>query len=233
MKRFRRMSWSSSGMVLGGPCSKKRMLAILVMSMNVWKRLLSWDKAGWICKFSSFLLSFSFSNSCLFSSLDALDSREKEAGKLIVLSLTFWSMVNNAGIGVEGERKRIHEVEEEEWDLMMYVPPTHSTFLSIHSRIWFAKSHFSGISNENEPHHLELNRKVNVRGVFLGCKFACAQFLKQELDSSGHRGWIVNTASILGLAGCAGGVGESYWISHSGGIILRNRQNLEERGFLK
>lgn len=52
------------------------------------------------------------------------------------------------------------------------------------------------------------NRKVNLRGVFLGCKFACAQFLKQELDSSGHRGWIVNTASMLGLVGIAGGAGE-------------------------
>lgn len=52
---------------------------------------------------------------------------------------------------------------------------------------------------------------MNLRGVFLGCKFACAQFLKQELDSSGHRGWIVNTASILGLVGMAGGAGELFF----------------------
>ena len=57
------------------------------------------------------------------------------------------------------------------------------------------------------------NRKVNLRGVFLGCKFACAQFLKQELDSSGHQGWIVNTASMLGLVGIAGGAGEFLRVS--------------------
>lgn len=59
-----------------------------------------------------------------------------------------------------------------------------------------------------ELHHSERDRKVNLRGVFLGCKFACAQFLKQELDSSGRRGWIVNTASMLGLVGITGGAGE-------------------------
>ena len=42
---------------------------------------------------------------------------------------------------------------------------------------------------------------INSRSVFLGCKFACAQFMKQEPHSSGHRGWIVNTSSIMGLVG--------------------------------
>lgn len=51
---------------------------------------------------------------------------------------------------------------------------------------------------------------MNLRGVFLGCKFACAQFLKQELDPNGRRGWIVNTASMLGLVGMMGGAGELF-----------------------
>ncbi|MCJ1248932.1 hypothetical protein MMC30_006153 [Trapelia coarctata] len=47
--------------------------------------------------------------------------------------------------------------------------------------------------------------KVNLRGVFLGSKFACTQFLKQDLSPSGHRGWVINTASGAGLKGVGGG----------------------------
>jgi len=42
---------------------------------------------------------------------------------------------------------------------------------------------------------------INSRSMFLGCKHACAQFLKQEPHTSGHRGWIVNTSSVMGLVG--------------------------------
>lgn len=61
---------------------------------------------------------------------------------------------------------------------------------------------------QHESDYSERGRKVNLRGVFLGCKFACAQFLKQGLDSSERRGWIVNTSSMLGLVGITGGAGE-------------------------
>ena len=44
---------------------------------------------------------------------------------------------------------------------------------------------------------------INSRSVFLGCKYACAQFLNQTPHSSGHRGWIINTSSIMGLVGQA------------------------------
>ena len=44
---------------------------------------------------------------------------------------------------------------------------------------------------------------INSRSVFLGCKYACAQFMTQEPHASGHRGWIVNTSSIMGLVGQA------------------------------
>ena len=41
---------------------------------------------------------------------------------------------------------------------------------------------------------------INAKGVFLGCKYAIAQMLKQDLlPGSKDRGWIVNTSSIQGL----------------------------------
>ena len=43
--------------------------------------------------------------------------------------------------------------------------------------------------------------KVNSRSVFLGCKYACAQFMTQPAHKSGHKGWIINTSSIMGLVG--------------------------------
>ena len=47
----------------------------------------------------------------------------------------------------------------------------------------------------------DLTMKVNSRSVFLGCKYAVAQFLRQKPHNNWHRGWIVNTASIMGLVG--------------------------------
>ena len=51
--------------------------------------------------------------------------------------------------------------------------------------------------------------RVNTRGVFLGCKYALAQFLAQDPlppNSRGDatRGWIVNVASLGGLVSFAG-----------------------------
>ena len=51
------------------------------------------------------------------------------------------------------------------------------------------------------------NRAVNLRSVFLGCKYSCAQFLEQDLGPDGQRGWIVNISSILGLVGYRNGAG--------------------------
>ena len=42
---------------------------------------------------------------------------------------------------------------------------------------------------------------VNARSVFLGCKYATRQMLKQELTPGADRGWIVNIASIAALIG--------------------------------
>ena len=52
---------------------------------------------------------------------------------------------------------------------------------------------------EEETYDRVMN--VNARSVFLGCKHSVAQFLRQEPHPSGHRGWIVNTASVMGLVG--------------------------------
>ncbi|KAF2204062.1 putative short chain type dehydrogenase [Delitschia confertaspora ATCC 74209] len=42
---------------------------------------------------------------------------------------------------------------------------------------------------------------INLRGVFLGCKYASAQMIKQDPHPNGDRGWIINLASIVGLIG--------------------------------
>lgn len=47
----------------------------------------------------------------------------------------------------------------------------------------------------------DLTMRVNVKSVFLGCKYALAQMLAQEPHSSGDRGWIVNISSIMGMIG--------------------------------
>lgn len=49
---------------------------------------------------------------------------------------------------------------------------------------------------------------INTRGVFLGCKYALQQFLVQAPHAPNDRGdatrgWIVNTASMLGVVGTA------------------------------
>jgi NAD(P)-dependent dehydrogenase (short-subunit alcohol dehydrogenase family) len=62
--------------------------------------------------------------------------------------------------------------------------------------------------------------QVNLRGVFLGCKHAGAQMIKQEPHESGDRGWIINTASILGLVGC---YGTSSYSAAKGGVVNLTR----------
>lgn len=48
---------------------------------------------------------------------------------------------------------------------------------------------------------------VNSTGVYLGCKHAAAQMIKQDPLPSGDRGWIVNTASVFGLNATANASG--------------------------
>lgn len=63
--------------------------------------------------------------------------------------------------------------------------------------------------HETATETFDLTMNINVRGVFLGCKYAIAQFLKQDplpVNSRGDftRGWIVNTASAGGLVALVG-----------------------------
>ena len=60
--------------------------------------------------------------------------------------------------------------------------------------------------------------RINSRSVFLGCKVACAQFLRQQPHPSGHRGWIVNTASIMGLVGQK--VNGAAYCASKGAVVL-------------
>lgn len=93
------------------------------------------------------------------------------------------SMVNNAGIAVEGSSPgMIHETADETFDKTI---------------------------------------RVNARSVFLGCKYATGQMLKQDPHANGDRGWIINTASILGLVGFPGAA--SYCAS-KGAVVQLTRQ---------
>lgn len=47
----------------------------------------------------------------------------------------------------------------------------------------------------------DLTIAVNLKGVFLGTKFASRQMKDQQPGPNGDRGWIINLASILGLNG--------------------------------
>lgn len=46
---------------------------------------------------------------------------------------------------------------------------------------------------------------VNVKGVWLGTKYAAEQFLKQEPHITGDRGWIINSCSIAALVSVPNG----------------------------
>lgn len=75
--------------------------------------------------------------------------------------------------------------------------------------------------------HLHL-RNINARSVFLGCKYAIAQFLSQEIHPSGHRGWIINTASMLGLVGLKPSAGA--YCASKGAVVLLTKQIAVEYG---
>lgn len=59
-------------------------------------------------------------------------------------------------------------------------------------------------THEQDPSILDIDLAVNVKGVWLSCKYAAAQMLEQTPHSSGDRGWIINLCSVLGLVGLAG-----------------------------
>ena len=52
--------------------------------------------------------------------------------------------------------------------------------------------------------HWDKDIAVNATGVFLGCKYASAQMIKQDPHPCGDRGWIINLSSVYGLGGLGG-----------------------------
>ncbi|KAL8792662.1 MAG: hypothetical protein Q9195_004722 [Heterodermia aff. obscurata] len=70
--------------------------------------------------------------------------------------------------------------------------------------------------------------KVNSRTVFLGCKYAIAQFLSQSPHPTGHRGWIINTASMLGLVGLKPSA--AAYCASKGAVVLLTKQIAVEYG---
>ena len=72
----------------------------------------------------------------------------------------------------------------------------------------------------------DLTMNINVRGVFLGCKYATAQFLKQDpllINSRGDstRGWIINMASAGGLVALRGA---SSYITSKHAVVGMTKQ---------
>jgi NAD(P)-dependent dehydrogenase (short-subunit alcohol dehydrogenase family) len=47
----------------------------------------------------------------------------------------------------------------------------------------------------------DLTMAVNAKSVFLGCKYAIAQMMKQDVHPFGDRGWVINMSSVFGLVG--------------------------------
>lgn len=72
-----------------------------------------------------------------------------------------------------------------------------------------SEPHAGRLIDETDEDMFDKVMRVNLRAVFLGCKYAVRQFLKQDLCSSGDRGWIVNTGSTASLVVPDPGFGKS------------------------
>ncbi|KAI4687275.1 hypothetical protein J4E81_008123 [Alternaria sp. BMP 2799] len=57
---------------------------------------------------------------------------------------------------------------------------------------------------EYEEAAFERTVDVNIKGVFLGTKYASRQMVGQEPGERGDRGWIINLSSVYGLRGTSG-----------------------------
>ncbi|KAF2429398.1 NAD(P)-binding protein [Tothia fuscella] len=62
--------------------------------------------------------------------------------------------------------------------------------------------------------------RVNSFGVYLGCKYAGIQMMKQDPYPNGDRGWIINIASVLGAVGKSGAIAYS---SAKGSVVNMTR----------
>ncbi|KAI0509371.1 NAD(P)-binding protein [Xylaria bambusicola] len=71
----------------------------------------------------------------------------------------------------------------------------------------------------------DITMAVNLKSVFLGSKYAITQMLQQEPHKSGHRGWIINIASVHGLV--AGRAIPSYAASKAAVTNLTKQVGLD------
>ena len=76
--------------------------------------------------------------------------------------------------------------------------------------------------HETPEANFDATMRVNGKGVWLGCKYACAQMLAQEPNPAfgGDRGWIINMSSIFGLVG---GRGTSCYAASKGAVVQITR----------
>ncbi|KAI1624420.1 gluconate 5-dehydrogenase [Exophiala viscosa] len=58
-------------------------------------------------------------------------------------------------------------------------------------------------SHEVEDEVFDKDMAVNARGVWVGVKYAAAQYLEQSPRASGDRGWIINICTAMGLVASA------------------------------
>ena len=76
------------------------------------------------------------------------------------------------------------------------------------------------IVHETEEEY-DFTMNVNVKGVWLGCKYAIMQMLKQEPLGTGSRGKIVNVASVGGLVGI---LAAPAYCASKGAVVNLTRQ---------
>ncbi|KAL6714045.1 hypothetical protein ACLMJK_008539 [Lecanora helva] len=89
----------------------------------------------------------------------------------------------------------------------------------------------AGKIHEMKEETWDFTMNINARAVFLGCKYAITRFLSQEVHPSGHKGWIINTASMLGLVGLQPGAGA--YCASKGAVVLLTKQIAVEYGIEK
>lgn len=82
---------------------------------------------------------------------------------------------------------------------------------------------FTGVHTilEETEEQFDFTMAINTKGVWLGCKAAIGQFMKQEPRADGVRGRIVNIASIGGLVGLAL---EPAYCASKGAVVNLTRQ---------
>lgn len=82
---------------------------------------------------------------------------------------------------------------------------------------------FTGLHDivEETEEQFDATMAVNTKGVWLGCKAAISQMLKQDVSKGGSRGKIINIASIGGLVGLAL---EPAYCASKGAVVNLTRQ---------